>query len=79
MAKPYDATPKDLITRHPYDWAHLAGLPETIELRVIDSELSTVSASADRVILVEKPHRCLLGFELMASLDLTIIERMLKY
>ena len=79
MAKPFDATPKDLITRHPYDWAHLAGFPNSIELKVIDSELSTVTAEADRVILVVKPHRCLLDFELMASHDLTIIERFLKY
>lgn len=79
MSKRYDVAHKELITRHPYDWARLAGLPETIELRVIDSELSTVTADADRVILVERPHRCLLDFELMASHDLTIIERFLKY
>ena len=70
---------KGLTIDHPYDWAFQTGFPHDVVLSVIESELSSIIAAADRVILVEKPHRCLLNFEFMASHDLTIIERLLKY
>jgi predicted transposase YdaD len=79
MAKRFDAALKELITRHPYDWARQVGLPEDVRLSVADSELSTVTAAADRIIRVEAPHPCLLDIELMASHDLGIEARLLSY
>lgn len=79
MAKPFDAALKELITRHPYDWARQVGLPESVTLRVVDSELSTVTAAADRVILVDAPLPCILDVELQASYDARIESRLLKY
>lgn len=50
-AKPYDAATKQLVESHPGDWIACLGLPPG-KTEVIDAELSTVSAEADRVIRV---------------------------
>jgi predicted transposase YdaD len=79
MAKRFDATFKGIITRYAYDWARHLGLPPTVRLRVVDSELSTVTAAADRVILIDAPYPCVLNIELMASHDLGIERRLFGY
>jgi predicted transposase YdaD len=52
--KPFDATMKDLIEADPAAWAaRLCGPVSAAEL--IDSELSTVTAAADKVIRIRQP------------------------
>ena len=50
--KPFDATTKDLIQRHPMDWLEYLGLPVT-SIIIADVDLSTVSPNADKILVVE--------------------------
>src|SRR3712207_2385655 len=53
MAKPYDASLKHLVDSRPTDWLELAGLPRGQSARMVDADLSAVTAAADKVVLVE--------------------------
>jgi len=58
MSKPFDATCKELLEAGPHDWLEFLGRPAT-NARLLNVDLSTVTASVDRVILVEDaddPH-----------------------
>jgi len=52
MPKPLDATLKGLIRNHPADWLRHLGVPFTDPPRVLDADLSVVSAAADTLIRV---------------------------
>jgi hypothetical protein len=79
----FDATIKDLLEeflpdyraaiRDQFGWA-LSGA-----MRVIDADVSTISASADKVCLVEGPPRSLLDLEPQTGPDAELPERLLKY
>ncbi len=56
MSKPFDAATKYLVESMPADWLALAGVTG-VEVEVIDAELSTVTAAADKAILVTSPAR----------------------
>jgi hypothetical protein len=56
MAKPFDAATKDLIGWRPADYLALAGLPVPADpagVVMLDTELSTTTAAADKIIRVE--------------------------
>jgi hypothetical protein len=53
--KPFDASLKDVIEVHAADWAPLLGASHAKKVRVIDADVSTVTAAADKALLVEKP------------------------
>jgi len=65
MAKAFDAALKDLIERHPADWLRFFGA--TGSLRVLDADVSTVSAAADKVYRVEGQVPWLLHVEFNSS------------
>jgi hypothetical protein len=44
MAKPFDATFKDLVFNHPYDWLSLWGFDISAPVTILESDLSTVTA-----------------------------------
>ena len=55
MSKPFDTTTRQLIELGPADWLAYLGFPvaDPSRVTVIDSNLSTVTAEADRVIRVD--------------------------
>ena len=51
MSKPFDATPKGLLEIRPADWpAFLGDSARSVE--VVDADISTMTAAADKVLLV---------------------------
>ncbi len=79
MAKPYDSTTKYLIEKFPADWLALAGLDVQGPVELIDANLSTITAEADKVIRVAEPTPWLAHVELQASRDLQLGSRLLRY
>jgi predicted transposase YdaD len=70
MSKPYDATTKYLIDLDPSAWLRLAGvMAENSLVQTLDSDLSTVTASADRLLRMLTPYPHLYHLELQASYD----------
>ena len=67
MTKPYDASLKDLLEAYPADWLPLAGQQATGRVEVIDADLATVTAAADKVLRVLDPEPWLLHWELQSS------------
>lgn len=74
----FDATTKHLLEMDPAAWLRLLNM-EVVPAEVIDADLSTVTAEADKVIhlLTEKPS--LLHWELQSGYDLTLPDRTLLY
>jgi predicted transposase YdaD len=54
MSKPYDAATKRLLELRPTDWVALLGLPAG-PVTLVDADLSTVTAAADRMVRVDVP------------------------
>lgn len=80
VSKPYDAATKALIETDPAGWVAFLGCPVPPgAVSLVDADLSTVSAEADKVIRVEFPAPWLLHLELQASRDDTLERRMLRY
>jgi hypothetical protein len=69
--KQFDAALKHLLETYPQDWLaylapHLGGAPVG-PVEVIEAELSTVTAAADKVLRVGGPEPWLCHLELQAS------------
>jgi predicted transposase YdaD len=80
MARPYDATGKDLIELAPAGWLEFLGVSRPPErVSVVDAEVSTVTAAADKVIRVEDDPPWLLHIEFQADWDETLPARSLMY
>jgi hypothetical protein len=77
MPKPYDATMRELIELEPAAWLRFLHIPATdpTRVRVIDSNLSTVTAEADKVIWVDDPEPWIAHVELQAGRDAELAER----
>jgi hypothetical protein len=67
LSKPCDSTAKDLLEADPPAWLALIGIDPPGPVRVVDSDLATVTASADKVLLVEGPSPFLVHYEFQAS------------
>jgi len=78
MPQPSDATTKDLVELHPEDWLAYLGLPRA-PVEVVDADVSTVSAAADKVLRVLEPDPWLAHVELQASRDRDLPDRKLLY
>lgn len=68
MSKPYDAATKRLIELRPADWVQFIGLPPG-PVSLVDADLSTVSAAADRLIRVDAPIPYVMHNELESGKD----------
>ena len=81
MSKPYDATTKDLLTARPRDLLTFLGLPDAAryEVEAIDTDLSTVTAAADKILRVNAPEPYLAHVEAQSGPDTTVDERTLHY
>ena len=55
MSKLFDALTRSLLEKYPADWLNQLGLIHGEPVRVMNSDLSAVTAEADKVIRVEGP------------------------
>lgn len=69
MPHPYDASTKYLVQDRLADWLPLCGRTTTARLEVIDADLATVTAAADRVLRVDDDPAWLMHLELQSSRD----------
>jgi len=80
VSMPYDATAKDLLEAEPAGLAALLGVVRPSgKIRLVDSDLSTVSAAADKILRIEDDSPWLLHVEFQSSRDLSLPRRMLQY
>ena len=56
MSKLFDALTRSLLEKYPADWLNQLGLIHGEPVRVMNSDLSSVTAEADKVIRVEGPQ-----------------------
>jgi hypothetical protein len=80
VSKPYDATSKELLQTDPVGWAAFLGVvrpPEQVKL--IDSDLSTVTAAADKVLRIEDASPWILGVEFQSGSDTGVPRQLLMY
>ena len=81
MTKPFDATTRNLVEMSPAEWSEFLGTPvaDPSRVRLIDANLSTVTADADRVIRLEDPIPWLRLIEMQAGRDLDLMIRLHLY
>ena len=81
MAKPFDATMRKLIELEPAAWLRFLHIPvsDPACVKVIDSNLSTVIAEADRVLWVDEPMPWIEHVELQAARDIELPDRVHGY
>jgi hypothetical protein len=78
LSKPYDAGAKYLIEDRLPDWLPLSGRPSA-SARVIDADVSTVTAAADKVLYVESNPPWIMHLEVQASRDAELPARLHVY
>jgi predicted transposase YdaD len=79
MPKPFDATTRYLLEAHPDAWPRYFGLPSAWPVGVINADLSTITAEADKVLRIGAPEPWLLHVELQSSYDRILPRRLLRY
>ena len=79
MAKPYDAGMRVLIEQYLPDWLALAPRKAQGPIRIIDSDLSTVTAEADKVLYIDDPQPWILHLEPQANWDGNLEKRVSWY
>lgn len=79
MAKPYDSGVRVLIEQYLPDWLALAPRKPQGPVRVIDSDLSTITAEADKLLYVEDPRAWILHLEPQANWDGDLEKRVSWY
>src|SRR5438034_636400 len=79
MPKKYDAGVKVLFDPYLPDWLTLVPRKPRGPTRIIDSDLATITADADKVLLIEDPKPWILHVELQASYDRWLAERVAWY
>src|SRR5437868_1673315 len=81
--KPFDVSLKHLFEKYPGDW--LAFLSRTLgfssdgRAEVMDSDIATISAAADKILHVRGAIPWLLHVDLQASHDARLASRLLLY
>lgn len=78
VSKPFDASLKYLIERFPEDWAQLIGIRQG-PVEVVEADLSTVTAEADKVLRIGSAEPWHAHLELQASYDADLPNRVLRY
>ncbi len=80
MATPFDATMKHLVESQPEAWLAYVGLPVFgAVVEVIDADLSTLTAEADKVLKVNSPEPSLTHLEFQGGYEREMGERVLRY
>lgn len=79
MPHRYDAAVKTLVEQYPLDWIRGLNVPVEGPVTLLEADLSTVSADADRLLYIEKPEPELVDLELQSSRDADLPYRLLLY
>lgn len=79
MSRPFDVTLKFLLESYPADWLRILGFPAGGPVDVLDADLSTVTAEADKVFRLAIPSPALLHIEPQASYAANLPDRTLLY
>ncbi len=81
MRKRFDPTTRKLIEMGPPDWMAYLGnpVPDPGRVKAIDSNISTVTAEADKVLWVEDPQPWIQHIELQAGRDVKLADRVHMY
>jgi hypothetical protein len=81
MVKPFDAAARELIELSPSSWLEYLQIPRPASGRVevIDSDVSTVTAEADKVLWVEGETPWIVHVELQSSRDARLADRLYRY
>ena len=77
--RPYDTAAKHLLEADPAAWLAYVGLEPTGPVSVVDADLSTVLAEADKVIRIGGASPWLVHFEIQTTYDRTMPARLLQY
>jgi predicted transposase YdaD len=75
----FDNTTRYLLQAYPADWLAFLGLAPAGTVAVVDSNLSTVSAEADKVVRVEGVTPWIAHLEFQTSYDPTMGRRLVRY
>jgi hypothetical protein len=79
MPGPFDTTAKHLVDTYPLHWLKYLGLADVDTVDVVDADLSTVVAEADKIIRVGAPAPWLVHLEFQASYDRSMGRRLARY
>jgi predicted transposase YdaD len=79
VSHPFDASTKHLIEERLADWVALSDRPADGPTQVIDADLATVTAAADKVLRIDGPQPWLLHLEVQSSRDPTLLRRLPLY
>jgi hypothetical protein len=79
MAKPFDAGVRVLIEQYLPDWLAITPRQAQGPARVIDSDLSTISAEADKLLYIDDPQPWILHLEPQANWDGNLEKRLSWY
>jgi hypothetical protein len=80
VAKPYDATGKELLELSPTGWLALLGVHRPADkVRVIDADVSALTAAADKVLRVDDDSPWLVHIEFQTGRDAFLPGRMRMY
>jgi hypothetical protein len=67
LAKPFDATTKELLERHPRAWLEFLLGRKLADVQVVDADLSTITSNADKVFRVGGRRPWMVHVELVSS------------
>jgi predicted transposase YdaD len=81
MAKAYDATTRDLIELDPVAWLKFLHIqvPDPGRVRVIDSDVSAITAEADKVLRIDDQPPWVVHVELQSRRDARMADRLHRY
>jgi hypothetical protein len=81
MPKPFDATMRQLIELGPAAWLRFLHIPvaDPDRVKVIDSNVSTVTAETDKILWIDDPAPWIEQIELQAARDLGLGDRVHLY
>jgi len=79
MPGEFDSTTRYLVSQYPADWLAFLGLSAPGQVSVVDANLSTVSAEADKAVRIEGERPRIAHIEFQSSYDPTMGQRMLRY
>jgi hypothetical protein len=78
-AKPFDTTTKYLVELDPAGWLEYLGYGHPEQVSIVDADLATVAAEADKVVAVAGPPAWMAQIELQSSYDPSLPQRQLHY
>lgn len=79
LSKPFDATTRELLETFPKDWLRVLLRLDVQHVSVLDSDLSTITSEADKVLRIDDQVPWLIHFELQSGTDRTLPLRLQRY